>query len=98
MNLVREILKHDKIWETICISVPTPNSVRTPPPVSHFVIYAHAYCRMLNPSSTYKDSNPQNCENITNLSLCRRGWLFEIFSKVADIRHGDVESVVSVTY
>jgi len=27
INLVREIFKHDKIWGTICISVPiTPNS------------------------------------------------------------------------
>ena len=41
-NLVLEILKHDKIWWTICISVPlTPNYGRTRPPPSP-VIYAHA--------------------------------------------------------
>ena len=44
-NLVREILKHDKVWGTICISVPTPNFGGLVPLSSSpcpAVIYAHA--------------------------------------------------------
>jgi len=37
-NLMLEILKHGKIWGTICIGVPTPNSEGCPPVP---VIYAH---------------------------------------------------------
>ena len=35
INLVLNILKHDKIWGIICISVRTPNSGGTSSPVPH---------------------------------------------------------------
>jgi len=38
-NLAFEILKNDKMWGTICISIPTPNFGGLVPPCP--VIYAH---------------------------------------------------------
>jgi len=47
---VLEILKHGKIWETICISVPcTPNSAGAfSSPTPSRVIYSHAHCYSLD--------------------------------------------------
>jgi len=39
--MVLEILKHDKIWGAICISVPTQNSGELVPLFPRDLIYAH---------------------------------------------------------